>query len=147
MNERLIDEILSLRREFRQHTIIELFMATAVLGVLLSAALPRYTGYVRRTRATEAISRLSAIMTASKAFYQKTGHWPQVPREEGYYADFSSTEHFSYDILTGGGSKQFVLRAAAFDLDDMKDVMVIMSCQDVSSSSIVEVRGVWKGSG
>jgi len=141
MKQTLKDEIRSLRKEIRSLALLELVVVAVLLGLLVSAAVPRYTGYVKRARATEAIARLSAIMNASKLFHQKAGRWPETPGEIGYYADFSSSERFTYKIVPpekeNGG---FTLRAVGKDIDGMEDVSVTISCADVASEGIVEVR-------
>jgi type II secretory pathway pseudopilin PulG len=142
MKQTLKDEIRSLRKEVRSLALLELVVVAVLLGLLVSAAVPRYTGYVKKARATEAIARLSSIMTASKLFYQKAGRWPESPGEIGYYADFSSSERFTYQIVppeTNDGG--FTLRAVGKDIDGMEDVLVTLRCTDPASEGIVEVRG------
>jgi|GEM_PF-1210598 len=142
MKQTLKDEIRSLRKEVRSLALLELAVVAVLLGLLVSAAVPRYTGYVKRARATEAIARLSAIMNVSKLFYQRAGRWPESPGEIGYYADFSSSERFTYEIVPPevdrGG---FTLRAVGKHIDGMEDVIVTLSCADPAAEGVVEVRG------
>ncbi len=147
MKQTLKEEIRSLRKEIRHLALLELVVVAVLLGLVVSAAVPRYTGYVKRARATEAISRLSAIMTASKIYYQKAGYWPLSKEETGYYADFSSTEHFTYDVVQAMRDKddnRFMVRAVGKGIDSMEDVTVTMSCDDVNSGGIIEVKGLLK---
>jgi type II secretory pathway pseudopilin PulG len=142
----LKEEIRSLRKEVRHIALLELVIVAVLLSLAVSAAVPRYTGYVKRARAAEAISRLSTIMTASKVYYQKAGRWPQSPEEIGYFADFSSTEHFIYDIAQAGNENndgRFMVRAVGKNIDGMEDVAVTMSCANVTSQGVVEVKGVY----
>jgi len=141
MKQNLTDEIRSLRREVRHFAFLELVVVAVLLGLLVSAAVPRYTGYIKKARATEAIVRLSAIMNSSKIFHQKAGRWPETAGEIGYYADFSSTEHFTYTIIPSKKDGGFTLQAAGKDIDGMEDVIVTIVCADVASEGIVEVRG------
>ena len=142
MKQTLKDEIRSLRKEVRSLALLELIVVAVLLGLVVSAAVPRYTGYIKKARATEAIARLSAIMNTSKLFYQKAGRWPEMPGEIGYYADFSPSERFTYGIVPPEVKHgEFVLRAIGKDIDGMKDVIVTLTCADVTSEGIVEVRG------
>jgi len=142
MNQTLKDEIRSLRKEVRSLALLELVVVAVLLGLLVSAAVPRYTGYIKRARATEAIARLGAIMNSSRLFHQKAGYWPETPGEIGYYADFSPSERFTYEIVPrdakDGG---FTLRAVGKGVDGMEDVVVTLSCAHVAAEGIVEVRG------
>jgi type II secretory pathway pseudopilin PulG len=144
MKNTLKEEIRSLRKEVRHLAFLELAVVAVLLGLVVSAAVPRYSGYIKRARATEAVSRLSAIMTASKLFYQKTGHWPQSPEAIGYYADFSSTEHFTYDIGPFADDGRFTLQAIGKNIDGMEDVTVLMSCSNPSSQAMIEFSGKLK---
>lgn len=150
MNVSLKKEIISLRKEIRHFAFLELALAVTVLGVVISAAVPRYSGHIKKARTQEAVSRLSSIMMDSKIYYYKAGRWPQSQGEEGYYANFSPTEHFTYRIITDQSitdrsiadekvDEGFALQAAGCNVDDMKDVTVIMSCADISSENIIEV--------
>jgi hypothetical protein len=137
----LKEELKSLRRQIRRFAFLELALAITVLGVATSVAVPRYTGYVKRARAVEGVSRLRSIMTDSKMYFYKSGRWPGSPGELGYYADFTPTEHFRYRILFGGDIKgPFMILAEGLDVDGMKDISIRMSCDDVSSDNIVEIR-------
>ena len=45
-------------------TLVELMIVIVIMGVLVTVALPAYSNYVSRTRATAAMAELSALRTA-----------------------------------------------------------------------------------
>jgi hypothetical protein len=109
--------------------------------VVVSVAVPRYTGYVKRARAVEGVSRLRSIIADSKIFFYKAGRWPESPSELGYYADFTPTEHFQYRILDGDNIEgPFTILAEGLDVHGMRGISIMMSCQDVSADNIIEIR-------
>jgi len=137
----LKEELKSLRKQIRHFALLELVLAITVLGVATSAAIPRYSGYVKRVRAVEGLSRLRSIMADSKIYFYKADRWPGSSGELGYYADFTPTEHFGYSILIGGNvDGPFALRAEGLDVDGMKDISITMSCRNASSDNIIEIR-------
>jgi hypothetical protein len=80
-------------------------------------------------------------MTDSKMYYYKAGHWPGSSGELGYRADFTPTEHFTYGILTGGDIEgPFVIHAQGLDVNGMKELSIIMSCESISADNIIEIR-------
>jgi prepilin-type N-terminal cleavage/methylation domain-containing protein len=123
-------------------TLIELMVVVIIVGVLAAVAVPMYTRTIKDVRTTEATTRLGAIMTAAKTFYQKNGHWPSASGEPGFFADFTSTEHFSYQITRGGGTKKFTLQAKGLKADDMKKVRVNMTCNGIDGEIVIQVNNI-----
>ncbi|MDQ7857238.1 MAG: type II secretion system protein [Armatimonadota bacterium] len=63
----------------RGFTLIEIFVALAVLGVLLAVALPRYLGSRRTVLVTEADEVLQELKIAAWQHYQEHSTWATVP--------------------------------------------------------------------
>lgn len=124
-------------------TLIEVAVAVVILGALIAVAVPLYNNQMKESRTAEAVARLTAIMNASREYYQLHGAWPSAPGVPGYHADFSNTEHFKYRINRGaGGTGIFVLRAKGRNVDGMKKVKVFMKIQNPDSDPFIQVRGV-----
>ena len=54
----------------RGFTLIELMIVVAVVAILSAIAIPAYTGYVTRSKLTEAFSNLSSMSVALQQYYQ-----------------------------------------------------------------------------
>jgi type IV pilus assembly protein PilA len=131
------------RREDGGFTLIELIVVVMVIAVLAAIAVPLYAGYVRRATASEGVTRLGSIMTASKAYYQKFDQWPGSEAADNYHAVFTDSEHFEYSIESGAGGKgAFALRADGRDLDGMNGVTITMTCSDARAEGIVVMTGI-----
>jgi len=131
------------RRGERGFTLIEVVVALIILGALVAVAIPLYTNQMKESRTAEAVARLTAIMDASREYYQMHGAWPSAPGVPGYHADFSDTKHFKYTITKGaGGTGKFFLRAKGRNVDEMKQVKVFMKIQNPTSEPFIQVKGV-----
>lgn len=123
----------------RGFTLLELIVVVIVLAVLASIAVPMYRGYIKSVRASEATSRLGAIVTAAKNYYQRFNQWPASFDDEGFYADDTPTEHFTYAIHDGDG---FTVIARGTAKHDMSDVTVTAICTNPDDEAIIIVDGV-----
>ena len=50
-------------------TLVELMAVVSILGILAAIAIPSFTGYMRRARASEAVQNLNTLYTAASALY------------------------------------------------------------------------------
>lgn len=50
-------------------TLMELLTVVAILGVLAAVAIPAYTGYMRRSKASEVTSNLNSLFKATASYY------------------------------------------------------------------------------
>jgi prepilin-type N-terminal cleavage/methylation domain-containing protein len=136
-------EIKANRKKDAGFTLIELIVVVMVIAVLAAIAVPLYAGYVRRATASEGVTRLGSIMTASKAYYQRYDQWPAGETSDSYYAVFTDSEHFEYSIESGAGGKgAFVVRADGLDVDGMSGVTITMTCLDARAEGVVAMSGI-----
>jgi type IV pilus assembly protein PilE len=59
----------------RGFTVIELVVVIAILGILITLAVPSYTGARRNALVSEADSMLSELKTMAWLYYQQYGTW------------------------------------------------------------------------
>ena len=77
-------------------TLIELLVVVLVIGILSAVALPQYQTAVERSRATEALTQMSAVRSAMERFHSQHETWPttfnqldiDIPAEEGCASGF-----------------------------------------------------------
>jgi type IV pilus assembly protein PilE len=62
----------------RGFTLIELMIVVAVVAILSAIAIPAYTGYVTRSKLTEAFSNLSSMSVALQQYYQDNRTYADV---------------------------------------------------------------------
>ncbi len=117
------EKLKNTRKHEEGFTLLELMVVIIIVGILAAVAVPLYTGYVEKSRVTEATSIIGAIITSEKLEIQRNP-------SQGFYAadpaanppvffkglDISDTKYFTYKVkLQGGGPpfKDFVITAAA----------------------------------
>ncbi len=54
----------------RGFTLIEVMITVAIVAILASIAVPSYTGYVQRSRITEAVAGLAGMSVAMERYFQ-----------------------------------------------------------------------------
>lgn len=59
-------------------TLLELMVVVIIVAVLAAVALPVYTGYTRRSRATEAAANVQLIADAQEAYKREKGRYANV---------------------------------------------------------------------
>ncbi len=92
----------------RGFTLVEMMVVIIIVGILAAVAVPLYTGYVEKSKITEATSIIGAIITSEKLEMQR------VPAQGFYSAsdrtafaakglDLSDTKYFTYSVTATGG--------------------------------------------
>lgn len=57
-------------------TLIELLVVVLIIGILSAVALPQYQTAVERSRATEALTQMSAIRSSMERYHSQHEVWP-----------------------------------------------------------------------
>ena len=127
-----------LRRQARRaFTMLELMMVVIIIGVLAAIATPIYGEYVRKSRFTEATSRMGDLLTAAKAYAIEnesdgnpaTVNWPSGCGAVGFIGDCTSTPYFTYGI-EGTGNTQLTIRATGQGKMANRNVTLIVNGLD-----------------
>jgi len=87
------------KKGFRKgFTLVEMMIVVAIIAILAGVAIPRYTKYVRRSEAVEAIGFLKQIVDAESAYFSSHGKFYVEPSA----TDMNKTiQVLNLDNLTG----------------------------------------------
>jgi len=99
-------------------TMIELMIVVIIVGILAAAAVPLYTGYVRKAIRTEAEASLGAIRTAERIYKLEYGTYVNATAatvSSVLGVDVTDTHYFSSDCytVTGASATAFNANCAA----------------------------------
>jgi type IV pilus assembly protein PilA len=83
-------------------TIIELMIAVAIIGILAAIAVPAYSNYTNRAKASEALTLADSAKTAVSEYYQSNGTPPTSNTQAGLAASITGTNTASVAVGAGG---------------------------------------------
>lgn len=90
-----------MKRQQTGYTLIEVMAAVAIVAIITAVAVPSYSGYVKRSRLTEAFTGLGAGQTAAEQF------WANNRTYDGFdgAASFPKAgSHFTYALSDASAS-------------------------------------------
>ncbi len=78
-------------------TLIEVMVVIAMIGILAAIAVPIYTSFVYRARASEGVSALGAIKTYMVERRNATGEWATLTELRDEFNNFNELYYFDRD--------------------------------------------------
>ncbi|UJB32591.1 type IV pilin protein [Chromobacterium sp. Beijing] len=89
------------KRVNRGFTLIELIIVVAIVGILVSIALPSYTNYVQRTYRAEVQTELQAIAQAQEKYFTLNNAYASSLTALSYASSSISSQDNRYTITMG----------------------------------------------
>ena len=110
----MIKELTKLRESELGFTLIEVMVVIIMVGILAAIAVPIYSGYVYRARASEGVTTLGAIKTFMIERRNATNEWPEIAQLLIEFNDFRELYYFEKppNITITYGTDRFGNRVA-----------------------------------
>jgi type IV pilus assembly protein PilE len=98
----------AMKRVQKGFTLIELMVTVAIIGILAAIAVPQYTKYVQRARATEATSGLADMRIRAEQYFQDNRSYVGMSCSQ---AAGTSTKFFTFNCVGVPGDVSYKLIA------------------------------------
>lgn len=95
-------------RKQKGFTLVEVLAVLIIVAILAGVGTPIYLNYIKTARAADAQTTISAIVTANKINFQKTGSYLndlEALRKAGVQIDEATEENWKFEI--GASEQQF----------------------------------------
>ncbi len=113
-------------------TLIELVVVLAILGILISLAVPRYLGVRKKAYKAEADNLLQEVKTLEWAYYQQYNAFDTTGASIGFAMPGQS--HWNTPTISGGGTSiQITMSGAQPPLGASDSVWITLSSDGSSS--------------
>jgi len=121
-----------MRGHGRGFTLIELVVVLAILGILISLAVPRYLGVRKKAYKAEADNLLQEVKTLEWAYYQQYNAFDTTGASIGFAMPGQS--HWNTPTISGSGTSiQITMSGAQSPLGPSDSVWITLSSDGSSS--------------
>lgn len=96
-------------------TLIEVMVVIIMIGILAAVAIPIYSGYVYRARATEGVTMLGAVKTYALEYRTSKGIWPTEDNLDDAFNSFNDLFYFYKGITIIESGDRYAVRIDADD--------------------------------
>jgi prepilin-type N-terminal cleavage/methylation domain-containing protein len=126
-------------------TMIEMMVVVIIVGVLAAIAIPAYSGYVKKSRVSEATARIGDILTAAKSFAIESeddtagADWPANGGTPGFFGDMTASPNFTY-TLAGNDDGDITITATGTG-SQMSGITVTLTAADLASTGVITING------
>ena len=117
-------------------TLVELMVVIVIVGILSAVALPNFMSQTDKAKATEATTKISALLKEAYSEYQYDGDIKEVTTtmkaKDGPIDTASLTGKFTYTLPAASGNVFNILATGKAD-DDQLNGKLIYGCIDLST--------------
>jgi len=85
-------------------TMLELIMVIIIIGILATLAIPQYTNFMEKARASEGVNTIGAIKTAQSMYQLETGNYATVITDLDIDVPTTGSATYWTYAVTGGGT-------------------------------------------
>ena len=100
-----------MRNKFKGFTLVELLIVVAIVGILVSIALPAYSDYVLRGKLAEAYAQLATLRIRMEQYYQDNRTYGDPNCSIPNIAAGSQVKYFNYTCASSSSGQAFVFTA------------------------------------
>ena len=129
LNSRIQLSILNRKKEpgliQKGFTLVELMIVIVIVGILSAIALPNFLNNTTKAKATEAKTKISAILKDAHAEYQLDGDISTAVTAAEEQAEENDSENFTYTAGEGAAADQVTVTAEANPSADGGDATLV----------------------
>lgn len=134
LNSRIQLSILNRKKEpgliQKGFTLVELMIVIVIVGILSAIALPNFLNNTTKAKATEAKTKISAILKDAHAEYQLDGDIATAVAAAEEQAEENDSENFTYTADEGAADDQVTVTAEANPSADGGDATLVTAETD-----------------
>ncbi len=92
-------------------TLMEMIVVIVLVAIMAAVAIPLYSNYTTKGRASEANGILGSLVTAAEAWYQQYGSFDNFKGSDPWNKISKRTRYFEFDTGSSASAKTATLKA------------------------------------